>query len=286
MFCTIKMGVYAMSYWSAILMGIVQGLTEFLPLSSSGHLTILDNLFGLNLMEEGHALFFVLLHIGTLLSILIAYWEDISRIILESLTLLGLSAGPKQSRYPAARVGLMLLISTLPLFLLLPLRRQINALAENNYFVAISLILTGCMLVLIGKMSEGKKIGSTMTVFDALLIGICQLVSALPGISRVGTTLTAGVSLGLRKEFAANYALLLSIPALLGSQLLALVDALNAGVELGAVPMYLAGMATAMLVGLGAIMLLRLAAKRGKFGGFAYYCWVAGVLTIILTLIF
>ena len=280
------MGVYAVSFWSAILMGIVQGLTEFLPLSSSGHLSILNNLFGLKLMEEGHSLFFVLLNIGTLLSIFIVYWQDISRIILEFLSLSGLSAGEKQNRYPAARVGLMLFISTVPLFFLLPLRRYINALADNNYFVAVSMILTGCMLVLIGKLGDGKKIGSTMTVFDALIIGICQMVAALPGISRVGTTLTAGAAQGLRKEFAVNYALLLSIPALFGSQLLNLVDALNAGVDLAAVPMYLTGLATAMLVGIGSITLIRLAAKRGKFGGFAYYCWVAGVLTIILSLIF
>ncbi len=125
-----------------------------------------------------------------------------------------------------------------------------------------------------------------MTVFDALIIGLCQCAAAIPGLSRSGTTITAGIATGLKREFAVHFSLLLSLPSLLGASILAFADAISLGIDWSNVPAYLIGTAVSLASGICAIYLLRSVAAKGKFGGFAYYCWVVGVLTIILYLIF
>ena len=267
-----------MSIWNAILLGFIQGITEFLPISSSGHLSILNNLFGLTTAENGHMFFDVLLHLGTLVSIGVVYWRDIVEMFYEVLGLVGLGrrAGEHKRRYPAARLFLMIVLATLPLVLVLPIKDDLETLYYNSIFIGVALILTGCMLYVSDKMIQGKKTETNMTVFDALIIGL----------SRSGTTITAGLATGLRRDFAVKFAFLMSIPAVLGANLLGLVDALQDGVDWSLMPAYLVGMAVAAVTGIASIRLLRSIASRGRFGGFAYYCWVLGVLAIILTMIF
>ena len=277
-----------MSVGNAILLGLVQGITEFLPVSSSGHLSILNNLFGLTTAEDGHLLFDVLLHLGTMIAILVVYWQDVKAMAQETLGLmdLGPQAGRQPGRRPGARLFSMIVIATQPLLLILPIKDQLEGLYDKNIFIGVALILTGCMLYVSDRMIPGGKTVGGMTLLDALIIGLCQCVAVIPGLSRSGTTITAGIATGLRRDFAVKFSFLLSIPAVLGANILSLVDAVRKGVDWSCFPAYLIGMAAAMVSGIAAIELLQFIARRGKFGGFAYYCWVVGALSIILTMIF
>ena len=130
----------------------------------------------------------------------------------------------------------------------------------------------------------GSKTEKTTRIRDALLIGVCQAVATMPGLSRSGTTITAGIATGQDRRFAVKFSFLISIPAVLGANLLSLVKALKAGVDWPMVPRYLLGMLVAMVSGYFALNLLRYIARKGKFGWFAYYCWFAGVVTLLLTI--
>ena len=277
-----------MSIWTAALLGLVQGIAEFLPISSSGHLSIINNLFNLSEIQNGHLLFDVLLHLATLISILIVYWQDIVLMVYELLGFvnLGPMAGQRQARYPSARMFLMIVIATLPLFLILPIRKQLEVLYYRNIFIGIAIILTGCMLYVSDKMLPGKKTERSMTISDALIIGLCQCVATIPGLSRSGTTITAGIATGLRRDYAVKFSFLLSIPAVLGANILSIADAIKAGIDWASVPAYLIGMVVALLSGIISIHFLRYISAKGRFGGFAYYCWVVGVLAIIMSIIF
>ena len=277
-----------MSVGNAILLGLVQGVTEFLPVSSSGHLSILNNLFGLTSTEDGHLLFDVLLHLGTLIAVLVVYWQDLKAMAQETLGLmnLGPQAGQQRGRRPGARLFFMIVIATLPLLLILPIKDLLEGLYDRNIFIGVALILSGCILYVSDRMLPGTKTVGGMTMLDALIIGLCQCVAVIPGISRAGTMITAGVATGLRRDFAVKFSFLRSIPAVLGACIVSLGEALRAGIDWSNFPVYLIGMAVAMVSGIMAIELLRFIARRSKFGGFAYYCWVIGALSIILTMIF
>lgn len=277
-----------MSMLNAVILGLVQGLAEFLPISSSGHLSILNNLFHMTTAENGHLFFDVLLHLGTLISILVVYWTDIVEMFYEVIGFVNLGplAGQKREHYPAARMFLLIVAATLPLFLILPINDLIEGLYYNSIFIGVMLILTGCMLYVSDRMLPGKKTEKNMTFLDALIIGICQCVATVPGLSRSGTTITAGLATGLRRDYAVKFSFLMSLPAVLGANILSLADAAKEGVDWANMPAYLVGTAVALISGIGAISLLKYISKKGKFGGFAYYCWVVGVLSIILTAIF
>ena len=279
-----------MTISSAILLGIVQGVAEFLPISSSGHLAILQNLFALSAGEE-HMFFDVLLHLGTLISICVCYWGDIVAMVREVFIVL--RGGRKADGTPvtqplgAARLFLMIVVGTLPLFLVLPINDSVEQLYYITPFIGVVLLLTGCMLFVSDRMTPGKKTERNMRFRDALIIGLCQCVATIPGLSRSGTTITAGIATGLDRKFAMKYSFLLSLPAVLGANLLSLIKALTEeSIDASLIPAYLIGMLFAMLSGIAAILLMKLIAKKSKFGWFAYYCWGAGALTIILSLIF
>ncbi len=279
-----------MTISSAILLGIVQGVAEFLPISSSGHLAILQNLFALSAGEE-HMFFDVLLHLGTLISICVCYWGDIVAMVREVFIVL--RGGRKADGTPvtqplgAARLFLMIVVGTLPLFLVLPINDSVEQLYYITPFIGVVLLLTGCMLFVSDRMTPGKKTERNMRFRDALIIGLCQCVATIPGLSRSGTTITAGIATGLDRKFAMKYSFLLSLPAVLGANLLSLIKALTEeSIDASLIPAYLIGMLFAMLSGIAAILLMKLIARKSKFGWFAYYCWGAGALTIILSLIF
>lgn len=283
-----------MSIGIAIILGLVQGLAEFLPISSSGHLAILQNLFNMTDLENGHLFFDVLLHLGTLIAICFFYWGDIVKMFREVVEVLsGRSRLPdengKRRRFGAARLFFLIAAATLPLVLIVPVSDYIELLSGNTLFVGIALILTGAILFTADHMAQGEKTEKNMSFKDALIIGLCQCVAVLPGISRSGATITAGIACGEKRSFAVKFSLLMSIPAVLGATILELVKAIKAikaGIDLSLLPAYLVGMAAAMISGIFAIMLVRYIVTRGKFGGFAYYCWLVGALTIVLTIIF
>lgn len=134
-------------------------------------------------------------------------------------------------------------------------------------------------------MARGKKGPKSATMLDALLVGVGQAVAVVPGLSRSGTTISAGMMRWFHRRFAVRFSFLLSIPAVLGANILSLKDAISAGVDWGQVPVYLVGVLTAAVSGYLCIGLLRRIANKGKFGAFAYYCWAMGLLTIVMQLI-
>ena len=277
-----------MSLLNAMILGLIQGIAEFLPISSSGHLSILNNLFHMTTTENGHMFFDVLLHLGTLFSVCVVYWQDIVQMFYEVLGFLhaGPLAGERRAHYPAARLFLMIVLGTLPLFLILPINDMMEGLYYKSVFIGVMLVLTGCILYISDKMQQGKKTEKNMSMLDAIIIGLCQAAATIPGLSRSGTTITAGLATGLRRDFAVKYSFLLSLPAVLGANILAFAKAIRTGVDWSCLPAYLVGTVVAILSGIASISLLKHIASKGKFGGFAYYCWVVGVLSIILTIIF
>lgn len=276
-----------MTLISSILLGILQGVTEFLPVSSSGHLAIAEHLLNMTEASEIPQFFDVLLHLGTLIAVFIAYREDILEMIQEFI--LGISDIAHGSTPvpvpPARRLIILIIAGTLPLFAVLPIKDRVESLGDNMYFVAGALLVTGILLYASDRVGKGRKTEKSAPIISALLVGVGQAIATCPGISRSGTTITAGCFAGYDRRFAVRFSFLLSIPAILGANILSLKDAIEAGIIWAEVPLYLVGVVTAAAVGYLCLWLLRYIAERGKFGFFAYYCWLAGAATLALTLI-
>ena len=280
--------VNALKFWMAVVLGVVQGVAEFLPISSSGHLSLLQYFFG---MEEPDALYNILLHFATLVAVCVVYRQDIADMIVEFFRLLASLFGGEGRRErgnppEARRMILLLILGTLPLFLVLPLEGFVEDLGASPVFVSLMLLLTGCILFLSDRYGGGRKDGRTATVKDVLLVGVAQGMATIPGLSRSGTTISAGMALGFDRGFAVRFSFLLSLPAVLGATLLKVLDVmkLEGGVPAENLPKYLLGMAVAAVVGYFSIKLVNLLADRGKFGAFAFYCWGAGALFILLNI--
>ena len=277
-----------MTYLSAILLGLVQGIAEFLPISSSGHLAIAQNLLGMTDAGSVPEFFDVLLHLGTLVAVFAAYREDIRAMVREFFR------GTKDLIHystpvpvpPARRLILLIVIATLPLFVVLPIRDAVQGLSDNMVFIGMALIVTGFLLFASDRRRKGRKTAKTATWLDAVIVGVGQAIATMPGISRSGMTITAGCFVGLERKFAVRFSFLLSIPAILGANILGIGDAVEAGICWAEVPMYLVGVIVAAVSGYLCIRLLKMIAEKGKFGAFAYYCWALGVLTLVLNAIY
>ena len=275
-----------MTLFSSVLLGLIQGVAEFLPISSSGHLAIAEHLLGASGTQPPE-FFDVLLHLGTLLAVFVAYWADIRDMIVEffcGVRDLAHRSTPTPVP-PARRMILLIIVGTLPLFAVLPIKDLVEGLADNMYFVGGALIVTGFLLFGSDRVKKGRKTERNASLVDVLLVGVAQAVATCPGISRSGTTITAGCFVGFDRKFAVRYSFLMSIPAILGANILSLKDAFEIGIIWAEVPIYLVGVAVSALVGYGCIRLLKMIADKGKFGFFAYYCWAVGALTLILTVI-
>lgn len=273
-----------MTYLTAFLLGLVQGVAEFLPISSSGHLAIAQNLLHIEGAGSVPEFFDVLLHLGTLIAVFAAYWKDICEMVVEFFRGIGDLAhrSTPSPVPPARRLILLIIVGTLPLFAVLPIRKAVQGLGDNMVFVGAALIVTGFLLFLCDRARKGHKTERSATWLDALLVGVGQAVATLPGVSRSGMTITAGCFVGYERRFAVRFSFLLSIPAVLGANILSIGDAVKAGVNGAEVPMYLVGVVTAAVVGYLCIRLLKYVADKGRFGAFAYYCWAVGILTLVL----
>ena len=273
-----------MTYLTAFLLGLVQGVAEFLPISSSGHLAIAQNLLHIEGAGSVPEFFDVLLHLGTLIAVFAAYWKDICEMVVEFFRGIGDLAhrSTPSPVPPAQRLILLIIVGTLPLFAVLPIRKAVQGLGDNMVFVGAALIVTGFLLFLCDQVRKGHKTERSATWLDALLVGVGQAVATLPGVSRSGMTITAGCFVGYERRFAVRFSFLLSIPAVLGANILSIGDAVKAGVNGAEVPMYLVGVVTAAVVGYLCIRLLKYVADKGRFGAFAYYCWAVGILTLVL----
>ena len=276
-----------MNILNALLLGIVQGVTEFLPISSSGHLSIVQNLLGWGVEGADDVFFDVLLHLGTLAAVFAAYWPDIREMVLEFFQMVSdLASGQVPENVPPARrLILLIIVGTLPLFLVLPVRHFVEGLYGNTYFVGMALLVTGLLLYGCDKLRRGRKTAKNATVTDALIIGAGQAIATCPGISRSGMTICAGCLCGLERRFAVRFAFLLSIPAVLGANILQIKDVAAAGVDWKLLPAYLVGVVVAAVAGYLSIRLVHMVAEKGRFGAFAYYCLGAGGLTILLTVL-
>ena len=277
-----------MTYLFSVLMGVLQGVAEFLPISSSGHLALFQHFFGVENYEETQMFFTVLLHLGTLISVFVYDWRDVIDMIREfflGIRDLTVRRGGGAPPPPTRRLVMMIIVATLPLFAILPVKGLVEDAMSNVTFVSVALLATGFILFFSDRMARGRKNARNATVADALLVGCAQAVGTLPGISRSGITISAGLLRGFDRTFAVRFSFLMSLPAVLGANILSLKDALEAGVDLEMLPIYLVGMVVSGVVGYFAIRLVNLLADKGKFGNFAYYCWVVGLGSLIASFV-
>ena len=275
-----------MTYLMSAVLGFVQGVAEFLPISSSGHLTLLQHFFG---MAEPDNLLNVLLHFATLIAVCIYYFQDVLEMIVEFFRGIAalFSRKPSHGNPPEARrLVLLVIVGTLPLFLILPIKHVVESFGSSPVFVSCALLVTGTILFFSDRMAGGRKNARSATLKDVLLVGLAQGVATIPGLSRSGSTISAGMAVGFDRKFAVRYSFLMSLPAVLGATLLELKDVLGgeAALEAGILPKYLLGMVIAGVVGYFSIRLVNLLADKGKFGAFSYYCWIVGVLSLVLSL--
>jgi len=255
-----------MSLLKAVLLGIVQGLTEFLPISSSGHLVIFQRLFG---REAAGVTLEVLLHFGTLLAVFWVFWRDF-------LALLKFPKDALQRRFL-----LLLILGCIPTALIgYFLGPFIESIFHSLLLTGAALIVTGILLKLLTLLPEGQKNVAAMQPADALWIGLIQGIAVIPGLSRSGSTITAALWRGLDRPTAVRYSFMLAAPVILGATLLEIKDMAAAGIEKGFLLPYAAGTITACLCGALAIRLFIRLLQQQKFHYFAYYCWLVGAAAI------
>ena len=273
-----------MTYFMSILMGIIQGVAEFLPISSSGHLALFQTFFGMENMEEKYMFFTVLLHFGTLISVCMVYWRDSEDMISEFFLGIAALAGRKDTGVappPARRMVMLIIIATVPLFVMVFLQDAVNQLFSNSIMVSCALLATGFILFFSDRMARGHKTAKNATVADALIVGCGQALAVIPGLSRSGTTISVGMMRGFDRAFAVRFSFLMSLPAVLGANVLEIKDALASNFPIEELPMYLVGVAVSAVVGYFAIRLVKSLSDKGKFGKFAYYCWAVGLGSLV-----
>jgi undecaprenyl-diphosphatase len=264
-----------MSTLQALLLGIIQGLTEFLPVSSSAHLTFAEHI--LSVPKEGRLALDVLLHLGTLLSLLVFFATRIVRLAGDLFR-------PDPTRQPAARrILLAIVIGTVPAGVIgYLLSDKLDIVFETTTYSAVFLLVTGCVLFAT-RWSKERKTG--VGWLDGLVVGCAQAVSLLPGISRSGSTIAASLFQGLGRSEAFEFSFLLSIPAVLGAALLKLKDSPLMHGGAGPTLPLLLGIAVSFVTGLLALFLLRRVLLKKRLHWFAYYCWIVGAVALVLSLI-
>lgn len=274
-----------MSILEGILLGLIQGLTEFLPVSSSGHLVVFSRLFGVETGDTG-LLFPVVLHLGTLAAVLTVYRKTVLSLITAFFRFLGkLFRGrfkPENATSHQKMLG-CLVVSVLPLFLVFPFRDRIEEFFSSLFAVGIALLVTSIVLWLCDRIPTGEKTSKNMSWTDALAVGIAQCIAVIPGISRSGSTVTAGVACGLTRKYAAKYSFLLSVPTILGGALVELLDFVRSGESFDSslVLPCLFGFLTSAVTGFFAIRLLEKLLRKKKFIWFSLYCFLIGTVATV-----
>lgn len=275
-----------MTYGIAVLLGVVCALTEFFPVSRTGHLAILQNFLKIGDLEN-HLLFSFLIQLALLAAIVLTYLADLKELFRQDRRMPGKEAAARAQKQKATRSRMVTFLA-MGFLLYIPalvFETAANALSQKPMLVALTFAVTGLLLFLSDRMGHGNKRVRSATLPDAFLVGIAQLVSVIPGISRSGATISVGLLRGFDRQFAVRYSMLLWLPAGVVSCIVTLVRAGMAGIEWSLLPMYLVGMVVTFVVGGLAIYAVRLIAQRGRFGNFAFYCWGAGLLTLLLSLI-
>lgn len=267
-----------MSILEALILGLVQGLTEFLPVSSSGHLVLGQYL--LNIQNTGMLSFDVYVHFGTLISVCVIFRKDLAEMILA--TWKALHTGTMKSAYQAneyVRMGLAIVVGSIPAAIIgLKYHDQIAEAFRDPKLVSVNLVITGLILFLTrySKPKKGKRLG----LLSGFIIGLAQSVAILPGISRSGSTISMALFLRLSPGTAARFSFLLSIPVIAGAALLETKTVIRQGMESGFAP-FIIGMIAAALAGYISIKVLLRLIERGKFSWFAFYCFALGIAGIL-----
>ena len=290
-----------MTIVQAIILGVIQGLTEFLPVSSSGHLAIMKNILRMDL--ETGALYDVLLHVATLVAICIVMRKDIAKLILEfSLTVRDVFTNflifidritHKDDQYyikimssAYRRFVVLIIVSSIPTAIIGFLLNDIIETVENELLVpGICLIATAVIILISDFLADGTKKPKDATVYDAFAIGTAQGIATLPGLSRSGTTITACILCGFDRKFAVKYSFIMSMPAIFGALILKLSKISSETVTGGDIAVYIVGMVIAAVVGYFALIFTTKLVQKKSFKYFAFYCFGIGVVSIIAYII-
>ncbi len=276
-----------MTFLKAIVLGIVQGLTEFLPVSSSGHLAIIQNL--MNIEEENILFFAAMLHLGTLISILLVYYKDVFFLIREFLLMIyelitGKGLDLKKSHY--RKLGLLIITACIPTGIIgVTFSDFFESLFHSVFSIGIGLLITGTLLWFSERIGKATKNITTTGYGDAFIIGFFQAIAIAPGISRSGATIVGSLFRGLNRKMTVKFSFLISIPAVFGASAVELMNALGKGMDGSSMGMVLCGIVAATISGYAAIrILIRLITNR-KLIYFSIYTWVLGTGIIIYSII-
>ncbi len=265
-----------MTVWQAIVLGIVQGVSEFLPISSSGHLVIIQHWLG---VTDNAITFEVVVHFGSLVAVIIALREEIQQIFI------GLLGKKDKEGSRGRRLLLKVIMATIPVVVVgITLHDLINRAFSSIYVPAIMLFLTGTLLLTAEKLMK-KRGRSEVTWLNALWMGLGQALAVLPGLSRSGTTISAGMISGVTREAAARFSFLISIPAIAGATVMELPQVLNSGnaVQAADPAALIAGALAAVISSYLAISLFLKFLKGGRLMFFVYYTWALGAFVLLLS---
>lgn len=290
-----------MSLFEAIILGFIQGVAEFLPVSSSGHLAIFKNFFGLR--EAGIA-FDILLHVGTLAAVFICFWSDIWELIVGGFGIV-IDVCKNIGRYfsnlfnknnkeykmkeyieiistPFRRYVMLIIIATIPTGIMgIVLKDMIEAVSATLIVPGICLLMTSIILLIADNAKDGNEDESNVSYKKAGFVGICQGFATMPGISRSGTTVTACLLVGMDRAFAVKFSFIVSIPAILGAAVLDIPDLFKEGVTSSDMINYVAGTLVAAVVGYVCIKTMLQIVRKKKFKVFSIYCAIMGLVSIV-----
>ncbi len=276
-----------MSVIQSLILGIVQGLAEFLPISSSGHLAVIQNMMHLD--PNNILSFTVMLHFGTLIAIFVVYWNDIVALLKELLALIVdvcTGKGIQMNKNETRRLGIMIVISTIPTGVIgLLFNDFFESLYTSMISIGIGLIVTGSCLFASERWGGGDKGVREMTVGNALWIGLCQALAICPGISRSGATMVGGLSSKFNRPHAVRYAFLISIPSVLGAFIMEVPDAIAAAEGGSGIGVLIVGVIAAAISGYIAIKAMIRAVENKKLFYFSIYTWIVGIALVVYGLV-
>ncbi len=271
-----------MTFWEAFFCGMIQGLTEFLPVSSSGHLALAHTFFGME-TEASYLSFDILLHLATLIVVFVVYHRDIFALIPAFFSApYHLLRGKFRRNVlnETERMALLLILATLPLAGAFFVKDSLEWISESVRLIGALLVLNGLLLLIADRFSA-KKGKTLLSPKGALGVGMFQLLATVPGISRSGATISGGMLFGLSRENAVKFSFLMSVPAIIGANIFNLTEAFSAPVASQELRYYLVGMSAALIFGFGAMKFLSYISAKDKFGFFAYYCIAIGAVVFL-----
>jgi undecaprenyl-diphosphatase len=272
-----------MSVIEAIIQGIVQGLTEFLPVSSSGHLSLYQHFTGLS--GESGLLFSIILHVGTLVAVIAAFYRLIWALILEFFRMIKDIFTGKfrwKDRNPERNMVLMIILALVPLAIIYVLLGDVYAAVSTDQDIlveGICFLVTSGLLFFADRHCNGTKGNGDITPRDALVVGTLQAIAPLPGVSRSGSTIASGLMCGLSKETAVSFSFILGIPAILGGSVMELKDVTPADMNLS-VGVIIVGLITSAVVGFLSIKMVQWLLKSDRFKIFAIYTLILGIVVV------